>query len=61
MSQMKFVCSNFNPTTPAPCSYEVVDEESVVIGIATDHEVIEHGYQDTPALRQQIKDSLVSP
>ncbi len=59
MALMKFVCNNFNPSSTAPCPYEIIDDDTVIVQEATDHEVEEHGYQDSPALRQQISDSLV--
>lgn len=59
MAQKKFVCNNFNPATI--CSFEITEDESVIVGHATDHEVEEHGYQDSPSLRTQIEDSLLPP
>jgi hypothetical protein len=59
MAKMKFVCNIFNPSADMPCPFEIIDDESVIVNEATDHEVDEHEYQDTPILRQQITDSLV--
>ena len=59
MALMKFICNNFNPLLPSPCPFEVIDDESVIIDEAVAHEIEEHGYQDSPALRQQIKNTLI--
>jgi hypothetical protein len=55
--QKKFICTNFNQA--AICSYEVSGDEEHVIGEADRHVIEEHGYQDSPGLREQIRDSLV--
>jgi len=57
--QKKFICSNFNPA--AVCVYEITGEEEFVIEEADRHVIEEHGYQDSPGLREQIRDSLVDP
>jgi hypothetical protein len=54
----QFICSVFNPTTT--CTYQVTGDEATVIDAATNHVVEEHGYQDSPGLRQQISDSLIT-
>lgn len=53
----KFECRNFDPSLD--CGYSVTGNEEYVINEADGHIVEEHGYQDSPSLRQQIKDSLV--
>ena len=58
MAQKQFVCSNFQ-SFPTPCSYTVTGEEDVVINEATTHIVEEHGLEDTPQLRKDIKASLI--
>jgi hypothetical protein len=57
MADKKFICKNFNDSTD--CPYEITEDESIIVNTATDHEVEEHGYQDSPILRKQISDSLV--
>ena len=59
MAKMTFLCSKFNKNPDSSCAFQVTDDESVIVQEATDHEVEEHGYQDSPSLRQQITDSLV--
>jgi len=53
----KFICSNFS--TISTCAFEVTGDESYVIKTATNHVIEEHGYQDSPAIQQQIADSLI--
>ncbi|RPI19187.1 MAG: DUF1059 domain-containing protein [Ignavibacteriae bacterium] len=55
--QKTFTCSNFSGQT-ASCLFTATDEEPRVIEIAVDHVMAEHGFMDTPELRQQITDSL---
>lgn len=52
----KFDCIVFDPSTG--CAYSITGDEEYVINEADTHLVVEHGYQDSPLLRQQIKDSL---
>jgi len=56
---MKFSCQNFNQQNPAACPFEIVEDETVIVNDAITHELEEHGYQDSPELRQRIQDSLV--
>jgi hypothetical protein len=58
MSTLKsFKCSVFNPATE--CEYSVTGEENIIVEEAAVHEMTEHGYEDTPQLRKDIKDSLI--
>ena len=52
----KFVCQNF---VTVPCAYVNTGNEDEVVNQATDHVVKEHGYEDTPQLREDIRASLV--
>jgi hypothetical protein len=57
MAQKKFECSKFNPASL--CDYSITGEEDYVINEATDHELREHAYMDSPELREEIKLTLV--
>lgn len=58
MSVLKeFQCSLFRPEND--CPFTVSGEEGEVIGKAAAHEVIEHGFEDTPEGREKIKESLI--
>ena len=51
-----FTCSNFQPNPS--CEFTTQGEENEVIEIAADHVVAEHGFMDSPKLREDIKISL---
>jgi len=55
----QFKCSVFNSTAATTCTYEVTGDEAYVINEADKHVIEEHGYQDSPSLKQQISDSLL--
>jgi hypothetical protein len=58
MSVLKqFKCKVFNPD--ATCTFTVTGDEKSVVEQASAHEVAEHGFEDTPQLRNEIIDSLV--
>jgi predicted small metal-binding protein len=52
----KFVCTSLNPNLV--CQFSSTGAEEEVIEQSVDHELAEHGYQDSPGLRQQIRDLL---
>lgn len=52
-----FKCSVFNPD--AKCDYSVSGDESTVVEEASQHEIDEHNYEDTPQLREDISKSLI--
>jgi len=56
MDLKTFICQNFSSL---PCAFTVTGEEDCVIQEAEDHVCKEHGYVDTPQLKQEISDSLV--
>lgn len=58
MAQKLYACANF-PKVTTTCPHTVTGEESVVIDKAADHVVHEHGLEDTPNLRGEIKASLI--
>ncbi len=59
MALKKFVCQSINTTLP--CKFTLVEEEDKIIQPVVDHELEEHGYQDSPALREQIAQALTDP
>jgi predicted small metal-binding protein len=40
------------------CSLTIIGEEDEVIRAATEHAVSVHGHEDTPEMREQVKDFL---
>jgi predicted small metal-binding protein len=50
------VCTSLNPNLV--CQFSSTGTEDEVIESSVDHELAEHGYQDSPGLRQQIRDLL---
>ena len=52
----KFTCTHLNPSIP--CTFSISGTEDKVVHESTDHEINEHGYQDSPGLRQQILDLM---
>lgn len=52
-----FICSSF---TNSSCTYTNTGVEDLVIGEADDHLVEEHGFVDSPQLRKDIQNSLVT-
>lgn len=59
MALKKFVCQSINPDLP--CQFSLISDENKIIQQAVDHELEEHGYQDSPTLRNQIAGSLTNP
>lgn len=59
MALKKFVCQSINSTFP--CKFSLVAEEDQIIQQVVDHELEEHGYQDSPVLRNQIAEALTDP
>ena len=58
MAKLKlFECSVFNPGVA--CTYSVTGEEDPVVDQAINHEINEHGFDDSPQLRQDISRSLI--
>lgn len=57
MADKLFKCSNL--ITTSDDGYQVSGEESWVIDQAADHVVEEHGWLDSPQVRQDIQKSLV--
>ncbi len=51
-----FKCSKFNPAVN--CTYTVLGDTEFVVLEADRHVIEEHGYQDSPGLREQIRESL---
>jgi hypothetical protein len=41
------------------CSLTIAGTEEEVLTVATRHAIEEHGHQDTPALREQLRQLLV--
>lgn len=41
------------------CSLKISGTEDEVLRVATRHAVEDHGHQDTPELRQQLRDMLM--
>jgi hypothetical protein len=52
-----FKCSVFNPD--ASCDYSVSGDENTIVEEAAIHEINEHNYEDTPQLREDIRNSLI--
>jgi predicted small metal-binding protein len=52
----KFTCTDLN--AGIACTFTVTGSEDKVVEESVDHELAEHGYQDSPGLRQQIRDLL---
>lgn len=52
-----FKCSVFNPD--ASCEYSVSGDENTIVEEAAIHEIKEHNYEDTPQLREDIRNSLI--
>ena len=52
-----FKCNVFNPDVS--CNFNCSGEENTVIENAVNHEVTEHGYEDSPQLREDIRKSLI--
>lgn len=59
MAQKKFICLKF--MTSSTDGYNVTGEEDWVIEQAVNHLVHEHGNEDTPQLRVDVKASLIDP
>ena len=55
MEEKTFTCGNFQPT---PCPFTAQGATDEVIQIAVDHLLAEHGFMDTPKLREDIENSL---
>jgi len=58
MALKTYTCANF-PAGSASCPYTETGEEDWVIEQAVDHLMAEHGSEDNPQLREDIKASLV--
>jgi len=54
----KYACENFHQIS-APCTFSVTGEEDTVIQEAVDHAMEEHGFMDSPQLREDIKACLI--
>lgn len=52
-----FKCSVFNPD--ASCDYSISGDENTIVEDAVRHEMDEHNYEDTPQLREDIRNSLI--
>lgn len=61
MALKLYACTNFPPIAPTSCPYSVTDEESLAVDKGTDHLAHEHGLEDTPQLRTDVKSCLVDP
>jgi hypothetical protein len=57
MPEKQFICSNY--ISASTDGYEASGEEFWVIEQAVDHLMHEHGNEDSPELREEVKASLV--
>jgi predicted small metal-binding protein len=56
MARLMMDCRRF--PSESNCSLVIIGEEQEVLSAAADHAVSVHGHEDTPDLREQIRDSL---
>ena len=56
MSRVMADCRRFE--SESNCSLTIIGEESEVVEAATQHAVSAHGHEDTPEMRQQVREML---
>jgi hypothetical protein len=56
MSRVMADCRRY--TSDSNCSLTIIGDEDEVLRVATKHAIDDHGHEDTPAFRAQMRETL---